>query len=417
MKQKTLFWTKKALLSLRSFINWVLLGVILGAVGGVVGGVFHLVIDFVSDVRTAHGWVIAFLPLGGASIALIYYYTKVHMSANDVLNATRTDRKLPFLSLPVIFVSTAITQFVGGSAGKEGAAIQMGGTLGSKAAELLKLDEKDSHVAVMCGLASVFCAVFGTPVTAVLFSIEAISIGAMYYVALIPCLSAVTVSGWLARLMGVHPLGYTVTVPNLNIGNLGATVLLAALCAGVSIIFAMGLHRGERLVARLLKNTVLRGFIGGAIILGLTFLVGNRLYNGAGFELISASMAGSAPRFAFLLKILFTVITISFGFKGGEIVPTMAVGASLGCTVAAILHLDPTFFAALGILALFCGMVNCPVATIMLGVELFGTGGLIFYTAAAAISFALSGNFGLYSSQKLLYSKTKAEFINAKVRE
>lgn len=401
---------------LRSFINWILLGVVVGVCGGLVGAAFHACVDWANALRGTHPWLLYLLPAGGVVIALLY---KGHSYANtnDVLLATHTQKGLPFLTLPVIFVSTVITQMLGGSAGKEGAAIQMGGTIGYQLGRLLRLDEKDEHVAVMCGLSAVFAAVFGTPVTAAFFALEVISIGAMYYVALIPCMAAVLTAREMAILMGIPPLSYSVAIPEFSWKTLWGVLLLALLCAYVSILFCEGLHKGGRGAKKLIQNDILRPAVGGALLIGLTLLSGGTAYNGAGFNLVESAMAGDAPALAFLLKMLFTAVTIGFGFRGGEIVPTMAIGATLGCTVARLLGADPAFFAAIGLISMFCGMVNCPVASILLGVELFGVQGLIYYAAACTAAFALSGNYGLYSSQKLLYSKMKAEFINITIKE
>ena len=405
------------LLHLRGFVNWAILGVLIGIIGGLLGAVFHICVDAVTELREAHGWILWLLPAGGAAIALLYRLSGVTVSANEVLSAARSNQKLPVLTLPVIFVSTVITQLFGGSAGKEGAAIQMGGTLGFQLGKLLKLDEKDEHVAVMCGLSAVFAAVFGTPVTACFFALEVISIGAMYYVALIPCIFAVMTASQLTRLLGLSSLGWTIPIPAFGVGPLLEVLLLSVCCALLSIVFCIGLHRGSHLAARVIPCGELRGLIGGGAIVVLTLLCGTRIYNGSGFGLIDAALAGTASPWAFLLKLVFTVVTISFGFKGGEIVPTMAIGASVGALIASLTGADPAFLGGLGLIGLFCSMVNCPAASILLGVELFGAEGLLYYTMTCTVCFALSGNYGLYSSQKLLYSKLRAEFINTTVHD
>ena len=406
-----------ALLPLRNFICWVIAGVIIGIAGGLIGAVFHACIDYVTEFRSAHTWVIYLLPAAGAAVALLYRFSGVTVSANEVLSAVRSRQKLPVMTLPVIFLSTVITQFAGDSAGKEGAAIQMGGTIGYQMGKLFRLDEKDRHVTVMCGLAAVFAAVFGTPVTASFFALEVISIGEMYYVALIPCIAAVLAAGRIAALFGIAPLAYAVSFPALNFATLGAVSLLAICCAFVSILFCTGLHHGSHIAKKLIRNSVIRAVAGGALLVAMTLLSRGTAYNGAGFNLITAAMNGQTRFYAFAVKILFTVVTISFGFKGGEIVPTMAVGATLGCAIAHLTGADPAFLAAIGLISMFCGMVNCPAASILMGVELFGAQGLIYYAAACTVSFALSGNFSLYSSQKILYSKLRAEYINASAKE
>ena len=176
------------------------------------------------------------------------------------------------------------------------------------------------------------------------------------------------------------------------------------------------MHFSHKGAAKLFKNTFLRAFVGGAAVVVLTLIFGHD-YNGAGMNIIEKAISGEAEPFAFLLKMLFTAVTIGFGFKGGEIVPTFFIGSTFGCVIGSLLGLDPGFAAALGLVALFCGAVNCPIASVFLSIELFGAGGIVYFAIACAVSFALSGYFGLYSSQKIVYSKTRAEFINIKTAQ
>lgn len=416
LTKKVLDEIKLVATHIRDFANWIILGLIMGVAGGILGALFHICVDKVTEFRTANGWVLFTLPVIGVLIALLYRKTGTRTNANDILDATRSRHRIPVRTLPVIFVSTVLTQLGGGSAGKEGAAIQMGGTIGYQLGRLFKLDEKDLHVSVMCGLSAVFAAVFGTPITAAFFALEVISIGAMYYVALIPCITAVLVALEISTLAGIKPLSYAVTIPGVEPLMVLEVLVLALACALVSILFCAALHRGSEYAKKLVKNSVLRAAAGGALLILMTLAVGNRDYNGAGFNLVTDAIAGNSPWYAFALKIIFTAVTISFGFKGGEIVPTMAVGATLGCAVAALFGVSPGFFAAIGLLAMFCSMVNCPVTSIVMGIELFGSSGVIYYAVAATVAFALSGDYGLYSSQKLLYSKLKAEFININIK-
>ena len=185
------------------------------------------------------------------------------------------------------------------------------------------------------------------------------------------------------------------------------------LCDVVSMLFCVVMHKSERIASAAVKNPFLRGAVGGVILIALTFIVGSTAYNGAGTDVIEAALtAGKAPDWAFLWKILFTAVTIGCGFKGGEIVPTFFIGATLGCVVGPIIGLSAPFAASLGLIAVFCGAVNCPIASIILSVELFGSENLIYCALACGISYMLSGYYGLYSSQKIMYSKTRAEFIN-----
>ena len=221
----------------------------------------------------------------------------------------------------------------------------------------------------------------------------------------------------IATLFKVPPTRFAVAIPAPDAWTVLLVILLAIGCALVSIFFVRGMHLIEHLAVRWLKNSYLRAAVGGAVIIVLTLLLG-RDYNGAGMDVITRAMAGDASGWAWFLKILFTAVTIGCGFKGGEVVPSFFVGATFGCVAAPFLGLPAGFGAAIGLVSVFCGAVNCPVASVLLSMELFGSGdGLLYFAFACAISYLLSGYCGLYSSQTILYSKLRAEFINVHAKE
>ena len=266
-------------------------------------------------------------------------------------------------------------------------------------------------------MSGVFSALVGTPLTATVFALEVISVGVLYYAGLIPCITAAMTGYLISLLMGVPPTRFTVAMPALDAWTMLLVVVLAILCALVSILFCRGLHITEHLAARLVKNSYLRAAAGGAVIIALTLLLGTTDYNGAGMDVITRALNGQADGWAWLLKLLFTAVTIGCGFKGGEVVPSFFVGATFGCWVGSLLGLSPAFTAAIGLVAVFCGAVNCPIASVVLSVELFGAEGMLYFAMACAISYVLSGYCGLYSSQTILYSKLRAEFINVHTKE
>ena len=261
-------------------------------------------------------------------------------------------------------------------------------------------------------MAGVFSALFGTPLTATVFALEVISVGVLYYAGLVPCITSAMVGYLVSLAMGVPPTRFTVTAPALSAWTMVLVLALGIGCAVVSILFCQGLHRTERLAEKYLKNPWLRAVVGGCIVIALTKLVGTGDYNGAGMDVIERAVAGEASGWAWVLKLLFTAVTIGFGFKGGEVVPSFFVGATFGCVAGSLLGLPPGFAAAVGLVAVFCGAVNCPIASVILSIELFGSGGLLYFAMACAVSYLLSGYCGLYSSQTILYSKLRAEFIN-----
>lgn len=402
----------------RSFYRWVLLATVTGAICGLVGSAFHLTVSWATAFRGSHQWLIFLLPVGGLLIAALYRVTKTEgEGTNNIIDSIHEGQNVHILLVPVIFISTAITHLFGGSAGREGAALQIGGGIGFRIGRFLGLDDKDMRLVTLCGMSAVFAALFGTPLTATLFALEVISVGIFYYSGFLPCLVASMVAYGISRLFGIEPMRFVIEHQPLEVLMIIRVCILAVACALVSITFCVAMHSTEKLAAGRIKNTYLRAAVGGVIIIALTLLVGSNDYNGTGADIIENAISnGVSPSWAFFWKIIFTAITIGFGFKGGEIVPTFFIGATLGCLLGPILGMPAQFAAALALAAVFCGAVNCPVASIILSVELFGAGGLVYFALACGISYMLSGYFGLYSSQKIMYSKTKAEFINRYAR-
>ncbi len=400
-----------------TLLKWMVLGGVIGLVGGIIGSLFHIGVDTATQVRLAHPWVLYLMPVGGLAIVGLYRLTKTEgKGTNDIIASVHFGEQVPGLLVPVIFVSTVITHLCGGSAGREGAALQIGGGIGYQAGRLLRLGEKDLPLATLCGMSGVFAALFGTPLTATVFALEVISVGVLYYAGLVPCLTAALTGYLVSVLMGVPPTRFTVTVPGLEVRTMLLVMVLALLCAVVSILFCRGLHGVEHLLKRTLKNPYLRVAVGAAVLIGLTLLT-NGDYNGAGMEVIGRAIAGQADPWAWVWKLIFTAITIGCGFKGGEVVPSFFVGAAFGCVAAGWLGLPAGFGAAMGLVSVFCGAVNCPLASIILSVELFGSGDLLYFAMACSISYLISGYCGLYSSQTILYSKLRAEFINVRTHE
>ena len=400
-----------------TLLKWMVLGGVIGLVGGIIGSLFHIGVDTATQARLAHPWVLYLMPVGGLAIVGLYRLTKTEgKGTNDIIASVHFGEQVPGLLVPVIFVSTVITHLCGGSAGREGAALQIGGGIGYQAGRLLRLGEKDLPLATLCGMSGVFAALFGTPLTATVFALEVISVGVLYYAGLVPCLTAALTGYLVSVLMGVPPTRFTVTVPGLEVRTMLLVMVLALLCAVVSILFCRGLHGVEHLLKRTLKNPYLRVAVGAAVLIGLTLLA-NGDYNGAGMEVIGRAIAGQADPWAWVWKLLFTAITIGCGFKGGEVVPSFFVGAAFGCVAAGWLGLPAGFGAAMGLVSVFCGAVNCPLASIILSVELFGSGDLLYFAMACSISYLISGYCGLYSSQTILYSKLRAEFINVRTHE
>lgn len=399
-----------------SYFRWIFVGCITGIICGLVGYVFHHCVELATEIRMEHSWLIWLLPVAGLVIVLLYKSCRMleNGGTNNVITSVKTNEKVPLVLAPLIFAGTVITHLFGGSAGREGAALQLGGSIGFQVGKLFRLEEKSKNLVVMCGMAGVFSALFGTPLTATVFCMEVASVGLFYYAGLIPCLISSLTAYGIASYFGAAPVHFDLAfVPGLSVISTAQVAVLGALCAGVSIIFCLAMHKTGHFLKDKITNPYLRIFAGGAAVVVLTLLVGNTDYNGAGMQIVEqAIVGGNAKWYAFLLKIIFTALTIGAGFRGGEIVPTFFIGSTFGCVAGSLLGMDPGFGAAIGFIALFCAVVNCPLASIVLAVEVFGSEGLLLFAVACGTSYLLSGYFGLYSSQKIMYSKLRAEYIH-----
>ena len=401
-----------------TFMVWTFIAIFIGALVGVVGIAFHLLLEKATMIRMTYPHLILCLPFGG--LCIVWLYHVLHMEndkgTNLILSAVRANEKVSFKLAPLIFCSTVITHFFGGSAGREGAALQLGGSIASSIGRYIHLDEKDERIMTMCGMSAGFAALFGTPIAAVVFSMEVITVGVMHYSAMVPCVVAALTASGLSVLCGISPTAYSVSfMPELTASGVGSVLLLGILCAGVSIVFCLAMEWIGKIYRSKIKNPYLRIFVGGCVVVLLTYFVGTRDYNGAGMDVIARAIAGEAQAEAFLWKILLTALTLGAGFKGGEIVPSFFVGATFGCVLGPWIDLPASFAAALGLAGVFCGVTNCPLASVILCVELFGAKGLGYYALVCAVSYMLSGYFGLYSAQKIMYSKMQPEFINKDV--
>jgi len=402
------------------FLKWLLYACFIGVVVGIVAVAFHHGIDWTTELRMHDPNIVFLLPAGGVSIVLIYRICKLEKDrgTNLVLVAVRDAERLKLRTAPLIFLSTIITHLVGGSAGREGAALQLGGSLAAYIGRKVRLDAKDSRVMVMCGMAAAFSALFGTPLTASIFAMEVVSVGVMYYAALVPCVTAALVAFQVAQFCGLHStVGYEMgEAAALTPGAMLQTAILGVLCAIVSIWFCKIMHMAPHLYEKYFPSTMLRVTVGGLLVLGLTLLVGSQDYNGAGDPVIRRMLAGETIPEAFALKILFTALTLGAGFRGGEIVPVLFTGCAFGTWVGPMLGLPHGFAGALGMAAVFCGATNCPMSALMLAFELFGSQGLPLFALCCGVSYMLSGYYGLYSEQKIVYSKLRPEWVDQKAK-
>ena len=393
----------------KTFLKWGILGVLMGAIGGVLGAVFHHALHFVTHVRSEHMWLIFLLPLGGLLTVTVYrmFGMQGNRGTNEIIDATLDGHPVSPMVAPSIFLATAITHLFGGSAGREGAALQLGGSTASMLAKLFRLKTEERKVMVMAGMSAVFAGLFGTPLTATLFCMEFESVGTVFSPALLPCFLSAFVASRVSGLMGVHAETHILTEAfHITLANCWQYLILAVLVSLLGIAMCWVFHQAEHFAAHHLPNPFVRILVGGAIVTVLTLLVGDHRFNGAGMDMALAAVSGNADWYSFLMKMLFTAVTLSAGFKGGEIVPTFCIGATFGCVLGGLLGLDGGMAAALGLIGLFCCATNSPLASIVLSIEMFGSTNLYLFAFVCVVCFVLSGNSGLYASQIIQFSKS-----------
>lgn len=406
--------------SIKTLIFWMCVGLITGAVVGIVGVAFHYSIDILSEFRRDNTWVLFFLPLGGLAIVYLYNFAGMEndKGTNAVLLAVREDAILPLRTFLLIFVSTVITHFLGGSAGREGAALQIGGSIAAKEGRLLKLDEKEKKILVMCGMSACFSALFGTPVTAAIFSIEVISVGIMHYSAIIPCVISSITAFQISDMLGVEPTSFDIMmVPEMDTNMIIKIIPFAVVCALVCRLFCLVIQKVKRAFEKFIKNKYLRIVTGAVIIVVMTLISGSQVFNGAGGDVIAESFESRSHFYIFIVKLIFTAVTLGCGFKGGEIIPAFFVGSTFGSFASEFFGINYSFGAGVGLIALFCGATNCPIASLLMSIELFGVKSVPFFALVCGISYLISGDTGLYGEQKIMYSRIRPEFVNKTIKK
>lgn len=397
---------------IKAFCKWTVLGVLMGCWGGCIGAIFHHVLHFVTHIRAENPWLIFLLPAAGLATVAIYRHRKLRRNrgTNEIIEATLAGGEVSLLVAQAIFASTTLTHLFGGSAGREGAALQIGGSTATLWARVLHLNEKDRRVMTMAGMSAVFAGLFGTPLTATLFCMEFESVGTLFSPALLPCFLAAYAASRVSGLMGVHAEVFPLeTAVSLELTVLLRYGLLALLVAVLGITMCWVFHNAEHLAKHKLPNPWVRIAVGGLLITGMTLLAGDHRFNGAGMDMALKAVGGEADWYSFLVKMLFTAVTLAAGFKGGEIVPTFCIGATFGCVAGSLLGLEGGVAAAVGLVGLFCCATNSPFASIMLSIEMFGSANVYLFAFVCVICFVLSGNSGLYASQNIEFSKANLE--------
>ena len=418
IKEWFLHYKEAIRVSLLALFRWTLLAVCTGVLCGGIGTLFHLAVEWVTEQRTEHVWLLWLLPAAGIAITALYKATGcVGKGTNDVLRAVQDGSSVTPWLVPAIFLGTVLTHLCGGSAGREGAALQMGGSIGWNLGTLLHLKDYDRRTATISGMAAFFSALFGTPLAAALFAMTIEDVGLTFTSAFVPAFTSALIAYGCSLTFGIAPTRFALTAPELTVWNAFLIVLLGVACAAVSRLFCGTLHFMEHTMPKRIPNPWVRVLAGSVLVIGFSYLFGVGRYNGAGMNVITAAVEqGQALPWDFLCKIFLTALTLSCGFKGGEVVPSFFVGATFGCAFGPLLGLPAGFAAAVGLVSIFCGATNALIPSILLGFELFGGAGLELIALGCGICYMLSGHHGLYSSQTFVTNKLRAEYMSHKWR-
>ena len=404
--------------AIRVALQWFFLAIPTGLICGLVGTLFHLSVERVTELRADQPWLLFLLPAAGLLITALYKATKCEgVGTNNVIRAVQSGEPVSILLVPAIFLGTVLTHLCGGSAGREGAALQMGGSIGWNVGTLLHLKDHDRRTATISGMAAFFSALFGTPLTAALFAMMVEDVGLTFTSAFVPAFTSALIAYGCSLAFGIAPTHFAITAPELTVWTAFLVILLGFACAAVSRLLCGLLHFMEHKVPQLLPNPWLRVFVGGVAVIAFSYLFGVGRYNGAGMGVITAAVEqGEALPWDFLCKIFLTALTLSCGFKGGEVVPSFFVGATFGCVFGPLLGLPAGFAAAVGLVSIFCGATNALIPSILLGFELFSGAGLELIALGCGICYMLSGHHGLYSSQTFVTNKLRSEYMSHKLR-
>lgn len=402
-KIKDILFSFEQIPSFFYLVKWVLICVTLGVIVGGISAFFLLSLDWATNWREAHVWIIAFLPLGGLVIGLSYHLfgNSVVKGNNLLLEELHSPRNIiPLRMAPLVLFGTLITHFFGGSAGREGTAVQIGGAVADRFTKVLKLTERDRQIVLIAGISAGFAAVFGTPLAGGIFALEVLVVGRIRLDAIVPSFMAAILADYFCTIWGVTHTLYEIT----DLVAMTPINLLWCLFAGgifglVAMLFSRSTQFWNNLFQRKIKYPPLRPVIGGAILAIAVYFMGTTKYIGLGVPIIVDAFKVDLNSYDFLLKVLFTSFTLGAGFKGGEVTPLFFIGATLGNVLIWFIPLPMSLLAGMGFVAVFAGATNTPLACTIMGIELFGIESGVFIALACSTAYLFSGHTGIYTSQ------------------
>jgi H+/Cl- antiporter ClcA len=415
----TLFEPLQLLLYL---LQWLPIASAVGILAGSASALLLVSLTKATEIREGHIWLVALLPLAGLAVGALYWYTgrSVEAGNNLILDEIHAEVQnpeavIPFRMTPLILLGTFVTHLFGGSAGREGTAIQTGASLADQLCRPLGMNGEQRRIVLMMGISAGFASVFGTPLAGTVFGLEVLALGALSYEAIVPCVVAAFVGEMVTRAWGVTHTIYTVdTVPPMSLRGLLCAIVAGVAFGLMAMAFAELTHAIKRLGARYISWPPLRPFVGGAVVAAVVFSLGTahtRRFLGLGVPEIVDAFHKILPPYDFAAKTLFTSVTLGMGFKGGEVTPLFYIGATMGNALSHILPLPPSLLAGMGFVAVFAGAANTPIASTLMAVELFGAEAGAYAGIACILSYLFSGHSGIYTAQRVGRAK---HLLNAK---